>query len=507
MEQQKRSNKTTNAKSTAISEYGKLPPQALEIEESVLGALMVEKNTYSKIADVLHDNSFYKPEHIKIFKAIRELGELDHPVDMHTVTERLRKNGDLDDVGGSYYITGLTAKVASAAHLEYHSFIIAQKAIARELITISSTIQSQAFDEETDVDNLLEDAETKIFEISQRNLKNEVKQINPIVKAAITRMEVARLQEGGLSGVRSGFDALDKITSGWQKSDLIIIAARPAMGKTALVLSMAKNMAVDFNIPVAVFSLEMSNIQLVNRLLMNVCEIEGDKIKTGRLEEEEWDKLTHRLKKLDNAPFYIDDTPSLSIAELRSKARLIKKEHDIQVIIIDYLQLMHAGNTGSVKFGNREQEVSTISRSLKALAKELDIPIIALSQLNRGVENRTINEGKRPHLSDLRESGAIEQDADMVCFIHRPEYYKIYEDPITNEDLRGIAEIIVAKHRNGAVGDIKLRFKASFARFENRTDDAQPLEFHSKINTENQFNTEAVSKDTPVTKTDESVPF
>ncbi len=505
MEQKNRNNKyKKDNKSAAVSEFGKLPPQAPEIEESVLGALMVEKNTYSKIADILNDTSFYKPEHSKIYKAIRELGTKDDPIDLHTVSERLRKNGELDEIGGAYYITSLTAKVASAAHLEYHAYIIAQKAIARELITISSNIQSQAFDEETDVDDLLENAETKIFEISQRNLKNEVKQINPIVKDAIKRIELARLQEGGLSGVTSGFHVLDQITSGWQASDLIIIAARPAMGKTAFVLSMAKNMAVDHQIPSAVFSLEMSNIQLVNRLLMNVCEIEGDKIRTGKLEEEEWDKLTQRLKKLDNAPLFIDDTPSLSIAELRSKARLIKKEHDIKIIVIDYLQLMSAGNTGGAKFGSREQEVSLISRSLKALAKELDIPIIALSQLNRGVENRTGNEGKRPQLSDLRESGAIEQDADMVCFIHRPEYYKITEDSNGNS-LLGIGEIIVAKHRNGAVGDVSLRFRGQYARFENLSAEDTYTEIPSKINSENQFNNESTA--TPIANTDDSTPF
>lgn len=506
MDQQKRTNRTSSSsKSPAISEFGKLPPQAPEIEEAVLGALMLEKDAFAIVSDLLRPESFYKPEHAKIYQAICDLEMGNKPIDMHTVTEQLRKNGVLDEVGGPYYITNLTAKVASAAHLEYHARIIAQKSLARDIITISSEIQTQAFDEETDIDELIQSAEQNIFEVSQRNIKSDVQQINPIVKEAIKRIEIARTQEGGLSGISSGFTELDKFTYGWQRSDLIIIAARPAMGKTAFVLSMAKNIAIDNNKNVAVFSLEMSNIQLVNRLLMNVCEIEGDKIKTGKLEEDEWERLTQSLKKLDKAPFFIDDTPSLSIAELRSKARRLKSEHKIDIIIIDYLQLMNAGLSN--KFGSREQEVSMISRSLKALAKELDIPIIALSQLNRGVENRAGSEGKRPQLSDLRESGAIEQDADMVCFIHRPEYYKITEDPNTSESLIGIGEIIIAKHRNGAVGDVRLRFKASYARFENLSDGPSFTELSSKMNKANSFETESTISETPVVHTDDGVPF
>ena len=290
-------------------------------------------------------------------------------------------------------------------------------------------------------------------------------------------LEKAANQKEGLSGLRTGFHDLDKITSGWQNSDLIIIAARPAMGKTAFVLSMAKNMAVNFNIPVALFSLEMSNVQLVNRLIVNVCEIPGDKIKSGQLENYEWEQLDFKIKELYDAPIYVDDTPSLSIFELRTKARRLVREHDVKAIIIDYLQLM---NASGMNFGSREQEVSTISRSLKGLAKELNIPIIALSQLNRGVESRQGAEGKRPQLADLRESGAIEQDADMVCFIHRPEYYKITEDERGNS-LIGLAEIIIAKHRNGAVGDVRLRFKSEFAKFMNIDDDV-PREFTSGVN-------------------------
>ena len=397
---------------------------------------------------------------------------------MITVTEQRKRMGALDEVGGAPYISELTSKVASTAHLEFHARIIAQKYLARELIRFTATIQDKAFDETVDVDDLMQEAEGSRFEISQRNVKKDVTQINPVIKEALTMLEKAANQEGGMSGLRSGFDGLDKITSGWQNSDLVIIAARPAMGKTAFVLSMAKNMAVNFKIPVALFSLEMSNVQLVNRLIVNVCEIPGEKIKSGRLEKYEWEQLDFKIKELYDAPIYVDDTPSLSVFELRTKARRLVREHDIKCIIIDYLQLM---NASGMNFGSREQEVSTISRSLKGLTKEMKIPIIALSQLNRGVEARQGAEGKRPQLADLRESGAIEQDADMVCFIHRPEYYKILEDEKGNS-LVGLAEIIIAKHRNGAVGDVRLRFKSEFAKFMNIEDDVELKEVISKMN-------------------------
>ena len=447
------------------NEYGKLPPQAIELEEADLGALMIEKDAYSLVSEILKPECFYKITHQKIFEAIMTLALHQEPIDMHTVTEQLRKSGTIDDIGGPYFITLLTAKVSSAAHLEYHARIIVQKFLARELIRISSEIQNKAFDDKTDVDDLMQESEGMLFEISQRNLKKDVTQINPIIEEARNRMQLAATKQGA-SGVPSGFHSLDKVTSGWQRSDLIIIAARPAMGKTAFVLSMAKNMAVDYNTPIAVFSLEMSNVQLVNRLIMNVCQLEGEKIKNGQLDKYEWEKFDKDINMLLDAPIYVDDTPSLSVFELRSKARRLVREHKVECLVIDYLQLMNASGMG---FGSREQEVSIISRSLKGLAKELDIPIIALSQLNRGVEGRTGIEGKRPQLSDLRESGAIEQDADMVCFIHRPEYYKITEDAQGNS-LLGIAEIIVAKHRNGATADVQLKFKGTYAKFVNKDD-------------------------------------
>lgn len=454
-------------KTIIVPEMGRLQPQARELEEAVLGALMLEKDAYSIVCEILKPECFYEKSHELIYAAIVDLAVQQLPIDMMTVTEQLRKRGDLEQVGGPYYISQLTSKVASSAHIEYHARIIAQKYLARELIVFSSFILNKAFDETTDVDDLMQETEGKLFEISQRNVKKDVRQINPFINQAIDNIKIAANREEGLSGLRTGFNDLDKITSGWQNSDLVIIAARPAMGKTAFVLSMAKNMAVNFNIPVAIFSLEMSNIQLVNRLIVNVCEIPGEKIKSGRLESYEWEQLDFKIKELYDAPIYIDDTPSLSVFELRTKARRLVREHGIKCIIIDYLQLM---NASGMNFGSREQEVSTISRSLKGLAKELDIPIIALSQLNRSVENRQGPEGKRPQLADLRESGAIEQDADMVCFIHRPEYYKITEDERGNS-LVGLAEIIIAKHRNGATGMVRLRFKNEFAKFMNIEDD------------------------------------
>ena len=353
-----------------ISESGKLQPQSVELEDAVLGALMLEKDAYSMICDILKPESFYEPANQKIYQAISELGMSQQPIDMLTVTQQLRADGTLDEVGGPLHVSELTANVASAAHIEFHARIVAQKYLARQLIAFCSEIEEKAFDESYDVDDLLQEAEGSLFQISQGNLKKDFTQINPVINTAIEQIEAAAKRENGLSGLETGFHKLDKLTSGWQNSDLIIIAARPAMGKTAFVLSMAKNMAVDYNTPVAIFSLEMSNLQLVNRLISNVCEIEGSKIKSGRLTQLEWDQLNSRVRKLYSAPMYVDDTPSLSIFELRTKARRLVREHDIKIIIIDYLQLM---NASGMKFGSREQEVSMISRSLKQLAKELNI--------------------------------------------------------------------------------------------------------------------------------------
>ena len=441
---------------------GRMQPRDKDLEEAVLGALMLEKDAYSTVCDLLKPESFYEPSNQLIYEAIQQLGAAQKPVDMLTVTEQLRQNDTLEKVGGPVFIADLTSRVASGAHVEYHARIIAQKYLARELISFASQIEAKAFDESNDVDDLLQEAEGRLFEISQRNVKKDVTQIDPVIGQAIEQIQAAANRKSGLSGLESGYHDLDKLTSGWQNSDLIIIAARPAMGKTAFVLSMAKNMAVNYNTPVAIFSLEMSNLQLVNRLISNTCELESEKIKSGRLTEIEWDQLMSRVKFLYAAPLYIDDTPSLSVFELRTKARRLVREHNVKFIIIDYLQLM---NASGMKYGSREQEVSLISRSLKQLAKELNIPIVALSQLNRSVESRT--DGKRPQLSDLRESGAIEQDADMVCFIHRPEYYNRSGQDAEGRDIRGLAEFIVAKHRSGSVDDVNLRFQGKYARFEN----------------------------------------
>ena len=450
----------------ALYDYGgRQLPQDKDLEEAVLGALMLEKDAYTIVCDILKAESFYEPANRKIYEAIQTLGASQQPIDMLTVTEQLRLNGTLDEVGGPMFVSELTSRVASGAHVDYHARIVAQKYLARELISFASEIERKAFDESNDVDDLMQEAEGKLFEISQRNVKKDVTQIDPVIGQAIEQIQAAANRTSGLSGLETGFHELDKLTSGWQNSDLIIIAARPAMGKTAFVLSMAKNMAVNYNTPTAIFSLEMSNLQLVNRLVSNVCELPSEKIKSGQLSPMEWDQLMARIKHLYGAPLYIDDTPSLSIFELRTKARRLVREHNVRIIIIDYLQLM---NASGMKFGSSEQEVSMISRSLKQLAKELNIPIIALSQLNRSVESRgDSKEGKRPQLSDLRESGAIEQDADIVCFIHRPEYYMRSGVDANDRDIRGLAEFIVAKHRSGRVDDVELRFKAEFARFEN----------------------------------------
>jgi replicative DNA helicase len=444
-------------------DYGKIPPQALDLEEAVLGAIMLEKDAILTVLDILEPGSFYKEAHQVIYETAQNLSQQEKPIDLLTVTEELRKTEKLESVGGAVYISQLTSRIGSAAHLEYHARIVAQKYIQRELIRVSSDIQERAFDESSDVDDLLDFSERELLNIAEGHIKKETIKINNLIKTALEQIEEAGKRKDSLSGVPSGFTRLDRLTSGWQKSDLIILAARPSMGKTAFVLSMARNMAVEHSRPVAFFSLEMSSIQLVNRLIIGETQLASDKIRTGRLENYEWEQLEYKIKDLEKAPVYVDDTPAISIFEFRAKCRRLKQKHDIQAVVIDYLQLM----TGSKDSGSREQEVSNISRSLKSVAKELDIPIIALSQLNRSVEMRSGS--KRPQLSDLRESGAIEQDADLVLFIHRPEYYGLDVDEDGNS-LKGVAEIIVAKHRNGPTGDIQLKFIREFAKFVDMDD-------------------------------------
>ena len=449
---------------------GHLPPQSLETERLVLGALMVDKDAFTVVSEILRPETFYEPRNQKVFAAIQTLSINEHPVDIITVTEQLKRDGTLEEVGGQMYVYDLTAHVASSAHVEYHSRILAQKYLARQLITFASQIETLAFDEGNDIELVMQEAEGKLFELSQKNMRQDYTQIDPVVKNALDIMQRAASNAGGLTGVASGYTKLDDMTSGWQKSDLVILAGRPAMGKTSFALSIAKNIAVDNRVPTAFFSLEMSNLQLVNRLISNTCEIDSKKVMNGQLDDAEWRRLDTNIRKLDGAPLYLDDTPGLSIFELRTKARRLVREKKVEIIMIDYLQLM---NANGMRFGNRQEEVSTISRSLKSMAKELDIPIIALSQLNRSVEQRDNDGGKRPQLSDLRESGAIEQDADMVLFVHRPEYYHIYHDENGN-DLRGMAQIIIAKHRKGAVGDVLLNFRGQYTRFDNPEDSYVP---------------------------------
>ncbi len=466
MAEQNSQRRTTRKRNTTDNTYAHVQPQATEIERAVLGALMIDKDAYTIVCEMLYPESFYEPRNQKIYTAIRDLEMKEQPVDIWTVTEQLAKQGDLEDVGGPAYVTELSSRVASSANIEYHARIIAQKFLARQLISYASFIETKAFDETIDIDDLMQEAEGSLFELSQKNMKKDYTQIDPVIKTAIDVIQKSAANKDGLTGVPSGYYKLDDITSGWQPSDLVIIAGRPAMGKTSFALSMAKNIAAEYQVPMAFFSLEMSNTQLVNRLISNVCEIQGSKILNGQLRPDEWERLDKRVNNLLGAPLFIDDTPGLSVFELRTKARRLVREHGVKMIMIDYLQLM---NANGMRFSSRQEEVSTISRSLKGLAKELDIPIIALSQLNRGVESREGLEGKRPQLSDLRESGAIEQDADMVLFVHRPEYYHIYQDD-NGRDLHGMAQIIIAKHRKGATGDVLLTFRGEFTRFENPED-------------------------------------
>jgi replicative DNA helicase len=508
MDKQKRKPTVKVVEKTVLApDIGKLPPQARELEEAVLGALMLEKDAYAIVGELLKPESFYDPIHKIVYGAIQGLAMQQKPVDVLTVVEELKRRGELESAGGAVYVAELSEKVASAAHIEYHARIIAQKSLARELISFASGVTEQAFDETIDVDDLMQEIEGEIFQISQQNVKKDVIQINPVIREAMEAIQIAANRPDGMSGLATGFKELDKMTFGWQNSDLVIIAARPAMGKTAFVLSMAKNMAIDHKSSVAVFSLEMANVQLVNRLIVNVCQIRGESVKSGRLTDDEWERLDKNSKLLYDAPIFIDDTPSLSVFELRTKARRLVREHKVKAIIIDYLQLM---NASGMNFGSREQEVSIISRSLKGLAKELNIPIIALSQLNRSLEGRQGHEGKRPQLSDLRESGAIEQDADIVCFIHRPEYYRITEDDKGNS-LIGIAEIIVAKHRNGPTGIATMRFDNEYARFQNLDENRvgqNYIERPSRMN-QNGGMTESKMAETPdfLTQRDDVMPF
>ena len=473
MKQPKSSRAITSNQGNIISlERGKIPPQALDLEEVVLGAMMIDKKGVDEVIDILSPEAFYKEAHQYIFDAIFKLFENSEPIDLLTVSSQLRKDQKLDQVGGDFYLISLTQKVSSSAHIEFHARIILQKFIQRSLIKISNEIIEDSYDETKDVFDLLDKAESKLYEVTQGNIKKSSETAQDLVIQAKKKIEEISNKEG-LSGIPSGFDKLDKLTSGWQESDLIIVAARPGMGKTALTLSMARNIAVNQNIPVAFFSLEMASVQLITRLISSETGLSSEKLRTGRLEKHEWEQLNVKVKSLEKAPLFIDDTPSLSIFDLRAKARRLSSQHGIKLIVVDYLQLMTAG--GGQKGGNREQEISMISRNLKALAKELSIPVIALSQLSRAVETR--GGSKRPLLSDLRESGSIEQDADVVMFVYREAYYLERKEPrpatvehaewqAKMNEVSNLAELIIGKQRHGPTGNIMVEFEAMFTKFK-----------------------------------------
>lgn len=441
--------------------YGKVPPQARELEEAILGAIMLEKNAFDAVIEILKPECFYVDANQRIFRAMQSLATKSQPIDILTVVEELKMREELEMVGGAYYVTKLTNAVVSAANIESHARIVLQKFIQRELIRISGEIINDAFEDSTDVFELLDDAESKLFDITNSHLRSTIQPIDSVLVQTIQRIEDLRHRNEDITGVPSGFKSLDKVTYGWQNTDLIILAARPAVGKTAFALNLARNAIMNKAggtgkpTPVAFFSLEMSAAQLVQRVLSAESEIMLEKISRGKMEDHEMKQLyTKGIQRLSQAPLFIDDTPALNIFELRAKCRKLKNKHNIGMIIIDYLQLM--SGSGDSK-GNREQEISSISRNLKGLAKELGVPIIALSQLSRAVETRGAKDGSKvPQLSDLRESGAIEQDADMVMFLYRPEYY----DMATNaegEDQKGLTEVKIAKHRNGSLETIKLK--------------------------------------------------
>ena len=439
-------------------EVGNKPPQALDVEESVLGAMMLEPSGVDQALEGLGPECFYDPRHRNVFEAMLELVKNHVPVDIVTVTSKLREKGNLEIVGGSSVLAGFTEKVGSAANLEYYIRILRQKAIQRDLITASYQILKDSFDDSIVVDELIDKSESRIYDATRSIARREVQDIGSILKYVVDDIE-EKQKSTGLGGVPSGYPSIDRVTNGWQPSDLVIIAARPSVGKTAFALNIARNAAVDHHLPVAVFSLEMSCAQLAKRLVVSETGLSGDKIKGSlKLEDYEWEQLEYRIRDLSRAPLYIDDTPSLPVMEFRTKAKNLVKNKGVRLIVVDYLQLMQAPDQG--KGGLREQEVAYISRTLKATAKELNIPILALSQLSRNSVQRQGSGGK-PILSDLRESGSIEQDADMVIFIHRPDYLGLSDNPEDKEK----TQIIIAKHRNGETKDIDMVFRSEQVRF------------------------------------------
>lgn len=423
--------------------------------------MLLEKEAIAKAIEVLDETAFYKPAHQQIFSAMIGLFERSEPVDLITLIEELRRRGQLEKIGGEFYLSELTTKVTSAANIEFHAHIVLEKALMRQLIASSAEVASRAFNETEDALELLDEAEQRIFQISEQRMKKNFVSMNTAVHSTMELLESIHGKHSGITGVPAGFTELDNITGGFQKSDLIIVAGRPSQGKTALVLSVARNASVIHNVPIGFFSLEMSTQQLVMRLICAEARVDAHSVRTGRLPEDEWRKLSTSVGRLYKAKIFIDDTPALGVLELRAKARRLKAEHNVGMIVVDYLQLMQGPRNAQ----SREQEISSISRSLKALAKELNIPVVALSQLNRAVEARG---DKRPVLADLRESGAIEQDADVVVFVHRPEMFGIEKDENGNST-EGTAELIIGKQRNGPTGSARMAFIKQYARFENLT--------------------------------------
>lgn len=465
MASQQGSNYKNSSNSDILEQEGRVPPQAVEVEEAVLGSMLIEHEAATVALQMLSAKDFYKPAHQHIFEVLHDLYERDNPLDLLTVENELRDKELLDTCGGSGYLSELTRSVSSAANVDYHAQIIAEKATKRNLILGCTDIIKEAYDSSSDPYDVLDRAEQRIFELANSKQRSQATPIGDVLKDTLSYLEDIRGKTSGITGVPTGTD-VDKMTAGWQNGDMIIIAARPSMGKTAYVLTTARNAALHpdekMRTKVAIFSLEMSSQSLVQRLLTMEGRINAQSARSGRLDDEEFKRLIDAAGRLFTANIFVDDTPGLSIMELRTKARRLKSEHDIGLVVVDYLQLM----TASGDFGTREQEIASISRGLKALAKELDVPVVALSQLSRAVEQR--GGDKRPQLSDLRESGSIEQDADVVCFLYRPEYYGIKTTP-EGQSTTGLAELIIGKQRNGPTGSVPLYFVKEYARFENLT--------------------------------------
>ncbi len=438
----------------------RIPPQSLDAEMAVLGSILLQTEALSKVLEILDDEAFHKKAHQKIFQAAAHLFERNEPVDVVTLSNELERRKELENIGGPYYLTELVERMPSAANVEYHARIVQERALRRKLIEVANEISNEAYTGKEEAPNLIDQAEQKIFRLSDRRLRKGFSPIGPVMHQTFETIESFHGRQGGVTGIPTGFAKLDELTAGLQKAELIVLAGRPSMGKTALALNMARNAAVDHGIGVGVFSLEMAAYQLTLRMLCSEARVDQHKVRTGRLPEEEWMKLSLSVGNLADAPIYIDDTPAISILEIRAKARRLKAEHDIGLVIVDYLQLIR----GTPGIESRQQEISNISQSLKALAKELDTPVLALSQLSRAVETR--GGERRPILSDLRESGAIEQDADVVMFIYRPEVYG-------DEEKQGIAEIIIGKQRSGPVATVELAFIKEWVQFTNLAYDTE----------------------------------